>query len=66
MIEFWVQAAPKEPWHQETDEDCELMLCGLRISVDLVSSKVQSMPGPRRCADCWLEGEKLRRIRELA
>jgi hypothetical protein len=64
--EFWVQAEPKELWHMETDDNCEVMLCGVVISVDLKSSKVQASPGPRRCPDCWMEAEKLRRIRGFA
>lgn len=60
-----MQAYPAEPWHRETDDNCELMLCGAEISVDLGSSKVQSQPGLRRCASCWMVAEKYRRIREL-
>jgi len=43
-------------WHVETREDCELMLCGLLISID-VNARVQTRWGPRRCPDCWYELE---------
>jgi hypothetical protein len=62
--EFWVQWKPKDPWHRESDEDCERMLCGARIQADL--GKVQTAPGARICPDCWIETEKRRRVAAMA
>lgn len=53
-VRFFIQARPREAWHVETDEDCELMLCGYRISVNSELSKIQYRWGPRKCPDCWL------------
>ena len=62
---FFVQAHAKEPWHVETDDNCEIMLCGKFISVDLASSKVQGSWGQRKCADCWMKLETTRKVRGL-
>ena len=52
---FFVQLKPREAWHVETDDDCEIMLCGTRISVDEQWSSIQSRWGPRKCPDCWIK-----------
>lgn len=60
-LTFFVQEAPKEPWHVETEEDCEVMLCGKVISVDSPTAKVQYRRGPRWCPDCWIILQRLRK-----
>lgn len=54
-LHFFVQEAPKEPWHVETDDNCEVMLCGKVISVDAPSARIQQRRGPRWCTDCWMK-----------
>lgn len=54
---FFIQEAPREPWHVESDENCELMLCGRFISVDLSTVRIRAGNAPSRalgCADCWM------------
>ena len=58
--DFFVQEKPKEPWHVESEENCEYMLCGLFISVE-VSARVSANGGPLKCADCWMRLERKRR-----
>jgi hypothetical protein len=62
---FFIQAAARGPWHVESDEDCEVMLCG---AVILVTSRarIQNNWGPRKCPDCWMRLEELHRIESLA
>lgn len=45
----------------ESEEDCEVMLCGKFISVDMASIKVASSWGPLKCSDCWIILERMRR-----
>jgi hypothetical protein len=59
MRRFFVQARSLEAWHCESEADCEEMLCGYRISVDLETTKVQSRWGPRKCPDCWIILQRL-------
>lgn len=66
MGDFYVQSGAKEPWHVESDEHCEVMLCGLVVSVDSPTVRIQTSWGIRKCPDCWIEWERLRRIRSLA
>jgi hypothetical protein len=61
---FFVQDEPKGMWHAESDEHCEVMLCGKIILVDS-HARIQSNWGPRRCPDCWMRLEELRRIQAL-
>lgn len=63
---FYIQAASKEPWHVESDENCEVMLCGTVISVDSWSARVAHRWGLRRCPDCWMLLEKQHRVESLA
>ena len=51
---FFVQEGDREPWHVETDDDCEVMLCGARIPVDSPYAKIQNWWGPKKCPDCYL------------
>lgn len=51
---FYVQEGPREPWHVETLDHCEIMLCAKLIPVDLESARVQSNWGPKKCPDCYL------------
>lgn len=53
-IDFFVQESPREPWHVETREHCEYMLCGKFISVDAAQSRVQYRWGPKKCFDCYV------------
>lgn len=59
--DFFVQAKPKEPWHIETEEDCERMLCGLIIGVELSMPRISNTGGPLKCLDCWMIRERMRR-----
>ena len=63
---FFVQATAKGSWHLESDDNCEVMLCGAVIPVDLPTSKVQNRCGKHRCASCWMRHEEERRLREFA
>lgn len=57
---FYIQVSPREPWHIESPEHCEFMLCGLVVSVDL-NVRIRSGAAPSRalgCADCWLVNER--------
>ena len=63
---FYVQAVRRALWHVESDEDCERMLCGLRISVDSGSANIATQPGSRICADCWILLGIQHRIEALA
>lgn len=58
--DFFIQKNPKEPWHVESEEDCERMLCGLFISVN-GSYRVASKWGQLKCPDCWMTYERRRR-----
>lgn len=51
---FFVQEAPREQWHVESDENCEVMLCGKTISVEAPLAKIQYRWGPKKCPDCFL------------
>lgn len=57
---FFVQEVLKGPWHVESDDDCEAMLCGVVIPVD-GPAKVQYRRGPRWCPDCWIILQRLRK-----
>ncbi len=59
---FFVQEKPKDFWHVETEEDCEVMLCGKNISIEPSSVKVSRIWNNRRCPDCWIIHEKMRRM----
>ncbi len=48
---FFVQEHPRGPWHVETQDDPEKMLCGISVSVD-ASVKVQRRWGVKRCLWC--------------
>ena len=54
---FYVQDAPKKPWHVETDEHCEYMLCGHIIPVSSETQRIRTEPPSRAygCPDCWLK-----------
>lgn len=54
---FFVQESSGQRWHEETEHDCELMLCGARISVNAPYLKVRSTMPSRslRCPDCFLK-----------
>ncbi len=58
--DFWVQEKSKLPWHVESEENCEMMLCGYFISVD-ASTQVSNTGGPLKCPDCWMILERMRR-----
>lgn len=58
--DFFVQEKPKDQWHIESDENCEVMLCGYFISVDS-SARVSAHGGPLKCPDCWMILERKRR-----
>lgn len=58
--DFFIQERPKEPWHCESEDDCETMLCGLRISVN-GTYRVSNNWGPLKCADCWMVRERQKR-----
>ena len=62
---FFVQPKEKELWHVESDENCEVMLCGLYISVDW-DARISQRWGPRKCPDCWMRLEELHRIEAIA
>jgi len=62
---FFVQEDFKEPWHVESDGNCEVMLCGKIISVNSMTARIRATWGQRRCPDCWVETERLQRIKEL-
>lgn len=57
---FYVQEYDRGPWHVETPDNPERMLCGIEISVESTSAKVQKRFGVKPCLWCkhWLE-EKL-------
>lgn len=59
---FFVSEGEREPWHVESQEDCELMLCGIWIPVEGPGSgktRVQTWWGPKKCPDCFLLFGKL-------
>ncbi len=58
--DFFVQEKAKDPWHIESEEDCEWMLCGLFVSVNS-NCRVSSTGGPIKCPDCWMILERTRR-----
>jgi hypothetical protein len=62
---FYVQERRREPWHVESDEDCERMLCGLRISIESKGANISQIPGSRICADCWILLELQHKIEAL-
>ena len=49
---FYVQETPVDPWHVESRDNCEVMLCGKFISVDS-GARPQTRWGQRRCPNCW-------------
>jgi hypothetical protein len=52
--DFFVQEHSRAPWHVESEDDCERMLCGHWVSVDNASARVQTRWGPKRCPDCYV------------
>jgi hypothetical protein len=56
---FFVQENPRAVWHVETIDDPELMLCGMRISVDAMQAKVQRRWGTKPCLWCKKRLEEL-------
>ena len=53
---FYIQVSPRDPWHIESPEHCEYMLCGKFISVD-ASVRIRSGAAPSRalgCPDCFM------------
>lgn len=58
--DFFVQEAPREPWHVESDEHCEYMLCGKFISVDTPQSRIRTVQPSRTvaCPDCYIRLKK--------
>ena len=59
--DFFIQEVAKGPWHVESEEHCEVMLCGYVISVDAPKAKIQNSWGPIKCPDCWMLYERKRR-----
>lgn len=63
---FFVASGPGKPWHVESDENCEVMLCGEVIPVEgpgTAMTRVQSWWGPKKCPDCFfLFGKKEGRL----
>lgn len=51
---FFIQETPRGQWHVESDENCEVMLCGRVVSVDASFVKIQYRWGPKKCSDCFL------------
>jgi len=54
---FFIQESPRDPWHIESTEHCEYMLCGKFISVDL-NVRIRNGAAPSRslgCGVCWLK-----------
>jgi hypothetical protein len=62
---FFVQETTKERWHVETDENCEVMLCGKVISVDSSTARVSHRWGQRKCPDCWMRLEALHKVEAI-
>lgn len=59
--DFFIQPAPRELWHVESDDDCEVMLCGLVVPVDNEMVRIQYRWGPRKCPDCFIRYEARKR-----
>lgn len=51
--DFFVQATSRAPWHVESDDDCERMLCGVVVPLES-SARIQTRWGARKCPDCWV------------
>lgn len=53
---FYVQESPRDAWHIETEDHCEIMLCGKFISVDSNTARIRTSQPSRSlgCGDCWL------------
>lgn len=55
---FFVSEGPREPSHVESEENCEIMLCGKVIPVEGprggAGPMIQTWWGPKKCADCFL------------
>lgn len=59
---FFVSRGAREPWHVESDDDCEVMLCGAVIPAEGPGSqavRVQSWWGPKKCPDCFIRFGRL-------
>lgn len=52
--DFFIQESPREPWHVETRDNCEIMLCGISISIYASAVRVQYRWGPKKCPDCFI------------
>lgn len=55
---FFVAEAARQPYHVESRENCEVMLCGKVIPVD-GPAVIQSWWGPKKCPDCFILFGKL-------
>lgn len=53
---FFIQQHDRGPWHVETPDDPEQMLCGIRVSVE-DSVKIQKRWGLKPCLWCKRELE---------
>lgn len=58
--DFFIQAVPKGPWHVESPDNCEEMLCGMTITVDAPNVRIQYRWGPKKCPDCFMIYERRR------
>lgn len=59
--EFFIQDSPKEAWHVESEDNCEIMLCGKFISVEKHGVRISASWGVLTCADCWMALERKQR-----
>jgi len=61
--DFFIQEHLGEAWHVESEANCEVMLCEKWISSDNMSVRIQSRWGTRKCPECWIILEKVKRER---
>lgn len=54
---FFVQEKPRAEWHVESDDNCEVMLCGYVIPVE-ADARIKYSWGEKKCLDCFIALKK--------